>query len=72
LAEFNRLFKTDEEIVEEKLDVSLKYDPSHKYYIRSIKTTLKGDDLCELVNSKKPYHLISAESNHFYLQNLEK
>ena len=31
LAEFNRLFKTDVEIVEEKLDTSLKYDPSHKY-----------------------------------------
>ena len=67
LAEFNRLFKTDEEIVEEKLDVSLKYDPSHKYYIRSIKTNSKGNDLCELINSKKPYHFNISRIKPFLL-----
>ena len=67
LAEFNRLFKTDEEIVEEKIDVSLKYDPSHKYYIRSIKTTRKGDDLCELINSRKPYHFNISRIKPFLL-----
>jgi hypothetical protein len=67
LAEFNRLFKTDEEIVEENLDVSLKYDPKHKYYIRSVKTNRKGDDLCELINSKKPYHFNIARIKPFLL-----
>jgi hypothetical protein len=67
LAEFNRLFKTDEEIAEEKLDVSLKYDPSSKYYIRSVKTNRKGDDLCELINSKKPYHFNIARIKPFLL-----
>ena len=67
LAEFNRLFKTDEEIVDENLDVSLKYDPKHKYYIRSTKTNRKGDDLCELVNSKKPYHFNIARIKPFLL-----
>jgi hypothetical protein len=64
LCEFNRLFKTDEEIVEQNLDVSLKYDKSHKYYIRSTKTNRKGDDLCELINSKSKNKaiFISTES----------
>jgi hypothetical protein len=67
LAEFNRLFKTDEQIVEEKLDVVTKYDRSHKYYIRSTKTNRKGDDLCELVNSKKPYYFNIARIKPFLL-----
>ena len=67
LAEFNRLFKTDEEITEQNLDASLKYDPNHKYYIRSVKTNRKGDDLCELVNSKKPYHFNIARIKPFLL-----
>jgi hypothetical protein len=60
LAEFNKIYKTDEQIQEENLDVSLKYDPKHKYYIRSVKTNRKGDDLCELVNSKKPFLLAQS------------
>jgi hypothetical protein len=68
LAEFNRLFKTDEEIVEEKLDVSTKYDPKYEYYIRSTKkTNRKGDEICELVNSKKPYHFNIARIKPFLL-----
>ena len=67
LAEFNRLFKTDEEIVEENLDVVTKYDRSHKYYIRSTKTNRKGDDLCELVNSRKPYYFNIARIKPFLL-----
>ena len=67
LCEFNRLFKTDEEITEQNLDASLKYDPNHKYYIRSVKTNSKGNDLCELVNSKKPYHFNIARIKPFLL-----
>ncbi len=37
LAEFNRLFKTFEQFVDENLDVVTTYNPSHNYYIRSVK-----------------------------------
>ena len=67
LAEFNRLFKTDEQIVEQTIDASTKYDRSHKYYIRSTKTNRKGDDLCELVNSRKPYYFNIARIKPFLI-----
>jgi hypothetical protein len=67
LAEHNKLFKTFEEIVEENLDVSLEYDPNHKYYIRNTTQNKRGDDLCEIVNCKKPYHFNIARVKPFLL-----
>jgi len=67
LAEYHKLFKTDEEIMDEKLDVSLTYDPNHKYYIRSTKINKQGNDLCELIHSKKPYHFNIARIKPFLL-----
>jgi hypothetical protein len=67
LAEHNRLFRTDEEIVEQNLDVSLDFDPNHKYYIRNVTQNKRGDDLCEIVNSKKPYHFNIARIKPFLL-----
>ena len=67
LSEFNRLFKTDEEIENEKLDVSLEYDINHKYYIRTTKINKHGDDVCELINTKKPYYFNIARIKPFLL-----
>jgi hypothetical protein len=67
LAQFNRLFKTDEEIINENLDVSLEYDINHDYYIRNITQNRKGDDVYELVNCKKPYYYNIARIKPFLL-----
>ena len=46
--------------------LTIKYDPKHKYYIRSTKTNSKGNDLCELVNSRKPCHFSIARIKPFF------
>jgi hypothetical protein len=67
LAQFHRLFKTDEEIINENLDVSLEYDINHDYYIRNITQNRKGDDVYELINCKKPYYYNLARIKPFLL-----
>ena len=67
LAQQNKLFKTDEEIANEGLDVVLKYDSNHDYYIRNVTINKKGDDLCELVNCKNPYKYTLSRIKPFLL-----
>lgn len=67
LAEHNRLYKTEEEIQNENLDVVLNYDSNHDYYIRNITVNKKGDDVCELVNCKNPYKYTLSRVKPFLL-----
>jgi hypothetical protein len=67
LAEHRRLFKTDEEIVQENLDVALKYNVNHKYYIRNVTKNKQHEDLCEIVNCKNPYYYNIARLKPFLL-----
>ena len=67
LAEHNRLFKTEEQIVEEGLDVVLRYNVNHKYYIRNITQNRKHEDLCKIVNCKNPYYYKIARIKPFLL-----
>jgi hypothetical protein len=64
LANYNRLFKTDEEL--EELDVSLEYDIKHEYYIRDINKKKSGN-VYEIVNCKKPYYYNIARCKPFLL-----
>ena len=65
LAEHNRLFKTEEQIIEEGLDVVLRYNVNHNYYIRNITQNREHEDLCEIVNCKNPYYYKIARIKPF-------
>jgi hypothetical protein len=67
LCEFNRKFVTDEQALNEKLDLVSRYNTNHKYYIRNITHNRNGDDLLEIVNCKKPYKFNIARIKPFLL-----
>jgi len=67
LCQYNRKFKTMDEINDEDLDVSITYDSDHDYYIRNIEQNGKGEDVYELVNCKKPYYSSVARFKPFLL-----
>lgn len=67
-SEFNRTFKTEDELEETKLDFALFYDPNHKYYVRNIKYSSKRKtDVYELIESANPYRYNMARIKPFLL-----
>lgn len=69
LFQFNRIFKNEDELEKNHLDISLNYDPNHKYYVRNIKTYSKNDDVnvYELIETSKPYKFNLARIKPFLL-----
>lgn len=68
LAEFNRIFRTEDELEKTKLDFTLDYDPNHKYYVRNIQYSSKRKtDVYELIESKRPYRFNIARIKPFLI-----
>jgi hypothetical protein len=67
LVQHNKIYKTDDEIIDEDLDVVLKYDRNHDYYIRDVNQNGKGIDINELVNCRNPYYYNLARMKPFLL-----
>src|ERR1700722_5756341 len=67
LAQHNRLFKTENEIENENLDVGLTYSKNHDWYIRDTKYKKDGTEICELVNCRKQYYFSIARIKPFLL-----
>lgn len=68
LCEYNRLFVSEDEIIKRGLDVTLKYNPNHDYYIRDTKLNQrKGIEILELVNTKQPFYYNIARIKPFLL-----
>jgi hypothetical protein len=51
----NKLYKTDDEIDEENINLSLNYDKKYDYYLKDILYKKNGEQINVLVNCKKPY-----------------
>jgi len=67
ICQHKRIYKTDKEIEEEKINVSYDYDPDYDYYIRDITMNKKGEELNQLVSCKQPYHYNLARMKPFLL-----
>jgi hypothetical protein len=67
LTQHNKKYKSDDEIIDEDLDVALNYDRNHDYYIRDSKLNGKGIEINELVNCRKPYYYNLARMKPFLL-----
>lgn len=68
LAQYNRLFVTDDEIFEKKLDICFEYNPKHQYYVRDFTYNhKKGVEVMELVNTKQPFKFNIARIKPFLL-----
>ena len=68
LAQYNRLFMTEEESYQKKLDIMPQYDTNHKYYIREAKYNRKKDaDVLEIIDTHKPFKFNIARIKPFLL-----
>jgi hypothetical protein len=65
LARNNVIYRTEEEIMDNEIDVSLEYDTNHKYFVREITNYKNGTQKYHLVESKQPYYMNIARIKPF-------
>ena len=67
IAQKQRLFKTEQECENEEIDYRFNYNPNHKYFVANIEKNRKGQEVYELVETKKPYRYNIARIKPFLL-----
>jgi hypothetical protein len=67
LARHNKIYKTEDEMLNEDIDAVMEFDPDHEYYIYDTTFNKKREEIYHLVNCKQPYFMNIARIKPFLL-----